>query len=127
MSCSTPSMSPRRLTSTAIVPPGGIAQQQVDRADRGRELPAHEGQPVADDVDLLGEQPLQVGLDAVLHQPGIDAEFVGRVVQDLVDAHQERVAGLGVRHPPQLDDAVVRHPRHPAPRTIEACRAGSSS
>ena len=84
---------------------GGIAQQQVDGTDRRRELASHEREPVADDVDLLREQALQVGLDAVLLQARIDAELVCRVVQHLVDAHEQRIAGLRVGDPPVLEHA----------------------
>ena len=49
---------------------------------------------------MLGEQPLQVGLDAVLDQAGVDAELVGGVVQHLVDEHPQAVLGLGVLHLP---------------------------
>ena len=41
---------------------------------------------LAEELDLLGQQLLQVRLDAVLDQAGVDAELVRRVVQDLVDA-----------------------------------------
>ena len=34
---------------------------------------------------MRGEQLLQVRLDAVLHQTGVDAELVAGVVQDLVE------------------------------------------
>ena len=79
MSCSTPSISPRRLTSTATATPsasrtsrstGPIAVGNSRRTSR---------QPVAEHVDLLGEQLLQVRLDAVLDQARVDAELVRRV------------------------------------------------
>ena len=41
---------------------------------------------------MLGQQGLQVRLDAVLLQPGIDAQLVGRVVEDLTDRDLQRVA-----------------------------------
>ena len=37
-------------------------------------------------------------------RPGIDAELVGRVVQDLVDRDHQQVGGLRVGDPPELDD-----------------------
>ena len=41
---------------------------------------------------MLGQQGLQVGLDPVLLQAGIDAEVVAGVVQDLGQRDQQRVA-----------------------------------
>ena len=82
-----------------------IPSQDVDRADRRHVLAAHQRVALAQQLDLLGEQALQVGLDAVLLQPGIDAELVLRVVQDLVDRDHQQVGGLGVGDPPELDDA----------------------
>ena len=55
---------------------------------------------------MLGEQPLQVRLDAVLDQAGVDAELVGGVVQHLVDEDPEPVLGLGVLHLPDGRDPV---------------------
>ena len=43
-------------------------------------------------LDLLGEETLEIGLDAVLHEAGVDTELVGRVMQHLVDAHQQGIA-----------------------------------
>ena len=68
VSCSTPSTSPRRLISTATACAVGVAREDVDRSDRGHVLPSHQRVPVAEQLDLLGEQALQVGLDAVLLQ-----------------------------------------------------------
>ena len=76
MSCSTPSMSPRRLSSTATERARGIRRQDVDRADRRHVLAAHQPVALAEELDLLGEQLLQVRLDAVLLQAGVDAELV---------------------------------------------------
>ena len=76
--------------------PVRIASHDVDRADCSRVLAAHEPIAVAEGVDVLGEQLLQMRLDAVLHQAGIDAEFVRRVVQHLVDGDHELLAGLVV-------------------------------
>src|SRR5690606_26771957 len=63
----------------------GIPDHQVDRADGRRVLAAHQGAALADQVDLLGQQPLQIGLHAVLLQARVDAEIVTGVVDDLVD------------------------------------------
>ena len=51
----------------------GVAADEVDRADRRRVLAADERQPDLDGVRAAAEQLLQVGLDAVLLQAGIDA------------------------------------------------------
>ena len=66
-------MSPRRLSSTATAAPRAVPGQDVDRPDRGHVLAADQHVPVAEEVDLLGEQLLQVRLHAVLLQAGVDA------------------------------------------------------
>ena len=43
-------------------------------------------QPGAEELDLRGEQRLQVRLDAVLDQAGVDPEVVRGVVVHLLDA-----------------------------------------
>ena len=48
----------------------GVAADEVDRADRGGVLTAHERQAGLDRVRAGGQELLQVGLDAVLLQPG---------------------------------------------------------
>src|SRR5690606_21668715 len=70
----------------------GIPDHQVDRTDRRRVFAPHQRAALADQVDLLGQQSLQVGLDAVLLQAGVDAEVMVRVVDDLVDLHAQGVA-----------------------------------
>ena len=97
----------------------GVAAHQVDRADRGRELAAYERQAVGQRRGVLGEQLLEVLLDAVLLQPGIDAEVVAGVVQDLLDQDAQAVAGLGLDQP--LDLAVL------GVTLLDRCTAGSSS
>ena len=77
----------------------GVAAEQVDRADRGRVLAAHQREPVAEHVRRGGQQLLQVCLDAVLHQTRIDAQLVRRVVEDLLQRDPEFLAGL-VDHAP---------------------------
>ena len=74
MSCSTPSISPRRLISIGHADPGRVPAHQVDRADRGRVLPADQPPAVAEHAQLGRQQFLQVRLDAVLDQAGVDAE-----------------------------------------------------
>ena len=84
---------------------GGVAAHQVDRADGGGELPAYERQAVGQRRGVLGEQLLEVLLDAVLLQARVDAEVVAGVVQDLLDQDAQAVAGLGLDQP--LDLAVL--------------------
>ena len=105
MSCSTPSISPRRLISTATEPPVGVAAHQVDRADGGRELAPYQAQAVGQGGGVLGEQLLEVLLDAVLLQAGVHAEVVAGVVQHLLDQDPQAVTGLGGHGP--LDLAVL--------------------
>ena len=50
-------------------------------------------QPVAETARLLGEQRLQVRLDAVLDQAGVDAELVRGVVVDGRDRDDQLLAG----------------------------------
>ena len=73
---------------------GGVAAHQVDRADGGGVLAADQGQPVGQRGGVLGEQLLEVLLDAVLLQPGVDAEVVGGVVVDLLDQDAQGVVCL---------------------------------
>ena len=61
--------------------------------------------PSASVDGVLGEQLLEVLLDAVLLQAGVDAQVVAGVVQDLLDQDAQAVAGLGLDHP--LDLAVL--------------------
>ena len=76
-SCSTPSISPRRLISTATHPTLGIAAQQIDRPDVSRVLAADQPHPRRE-PGVRGQELLEVGLYAVLLQAGIDAEVVVR-------------------------------------------------
>ena len=82
MSCSTPSISPRRLISTATERPCSSRHSRSTGPDRGHVLAAHQRVAVAEQLDVLGEQRLQVRLDAVLHQAGVDAQVVAGVVLD---------------------------------------------
>ncbi len=56
--------------------PVGVAAHQVDRADGGGELAADEREAVGQRRGVLGEQLLEVLLDAVLLQARVDAEVV---------------------------------------------------
>ena len=85
----------------------GVPGQDVDRADRRRVLPPEQPEALSQQFDLLSKQALQVGLDAVLDQSGVQPQLVGGVVQDLVQRDQQQIGGLGVADPPQLDHPGV--------------------
>ena len=135
VSCSTPSISPRRLISIATCCRDVVAGQDVDRADRRHVLAPDQAPPVTEGVDVLGEELLEVGLDPVLDQPGVDPEVVLRVVENLVQAYPKPVLGLGVLHDPHQRDPVgrllgrrrdLRHRarrRHPVQRLVRAAVA----
>ena len=76
-----------------------VAAQQVDRADRGHVLPAHQRVSLTQQLDVLGQQRLQVGFDAVLDQARVDAQLVAGVVLDLLDGDAQLLAGLVLHHP----------------------------
>lgn len=48
---------------------------------------------------MFGQQRLQVGLDAVLHQPGVDTQLVAGIVLDVLDGDAELFTGLVLHHP----------------------------
>ena len=74
---------------------------------------------------MLGQQLLEVLLDAVLLQPGVDAELVRGVAEDLLDQDLERVVGLAGDRP-EGDTLVGRAltkgagRRHPVQRLVGA-------
>ena len=84
----------------------GVLAQDVDRADGRHVLAAGQGPAVAQRRDVLGEQPLEVGLDPVLDQARVDAELVRGVVVHLVEPHAQAVLGLRVLDDPHGRDAV---------------------
>jgi hypothetical protein len=105
---------------------GVVAAHDVDRADRRRVLAPDQPPAVAEQVELLGEQLLQVRLDAVLDEAGIDAEIDGGVGQRLLDGDGQGLAGL-VGHRPLARLPVTRwmlgQPagrRHPVERLVGA-------
>jgi hypothetical protein len=72
---------------------------------------------------VLGEQGLQVRLDAVLDQAGVDAEIVLQLAEDLLDGDDQRLAGPirdrpHPRRPVGLDDGARR--AHPIQRLVGA-------
>ena len=77
-----------------------VAAHQVDRADRGRVLAADQPPALAEQVELDGEQFLQVRLDAVLDQAGVDAELDRGVADHLGEGDGERLAALVGDRPP---------------------------
>ena len=94
MSCSTPSISPRRLISTATTaPPASRHSRSTGPIAVGYSRRTSD-QPSPKVSTCCGQQLLQVGLDAVLQQAGVDAELVGVVVQDLLDGDDQLLAGL---------------------------------
>ena len=98
----------------------GVLGQDVDRADRGRELAPHQPPALAEGLDLLGEQHLQVRLHAVLDQARVDAELVRRVVQQLLDADEQLLAGLVGDRPEVAVHAQRARRAHPVQRLVGA-------
>jgi hypothetical protein len=111
------------LTSTATVRPPRwprAAAEQVDRPDRGRPLAAHEDEALLDLSGERGEEHLEVGLHAVLHEARVLAEVVGRIAEALEDGDRERLAPRVGHH----DAVVVLRDRvgrvHPVDRLVGA-------
>src|SRR5215469_14990417 len=77
----------------------GIAAHQVNRADRGRVLPADQPPARTEQMNLRGEQLLQMGLDTVFDQARVDPEFVAGVVQHLLDRDAQLLAALASHEP----------------------------
>ena len=104
---------------------GRVAAHQVDGPDRRGELPAYEGQPLRERGGMLGQQLLEVLLDPVLLQPGVDAELVRGVAEDLLDQDLEGVVGLAGDRP-EGDTLIARAlakgagRRHPVQRLVGA-------
>src|SRR3546814_1663785 len=102
---------PRSTRTDTLVPYTTLfragAAEQVDGPDVGGVLPPHQLEPVPDDLAPLGQQGLQVGLDAVLLEAGLDTEVVGGVAHQLLDGDLELVATLG-SHQPVRHAVVVR-------------------
>ena len=84
----------------------GVLGHDVDRADGGGELATHQAVAGAQDLDLLGQELLEVGLDAVLGEPGVHAQLVADVGDGLEKADDEAVVGLGGADLPDLAHAV---------------------
>ena len=83
----------------------GVLGHDVHRPDGRGVFAPHEPITGAQDLDLLGEELLEVSLDPVLGQPRIDAQIRAGVGEDLEDADDEPIIGLGGRDLPPGDDA----------------------
>src|SRR5690606_6300564 len=77
-----------------------VGDEQVDRPNRRHVLTADESRALAEPLDLLREESLQVGLDAVLDEPGIVPELVRAVVEHLIDRDDEEVGRLDLADAP---------------------------
>ena len=108
-----------------------VAHHKVHRAHGCGELTAHKLPALAEDLgDLLREKLLQVSLDAVLHEAGVDTQVLGDIRDDLVDADDQLVVSLvGLNRPDLLDALLVliglthgdrAGSRHPVERLIRA-------
>src|SRR4029453_9330373 len=93
-----------------------VAAEEIDRADVGGVFAPDQRPAVAEDAAAVGQQLLEVPLDPVLDQPGVDAKVVGGVVEDLLDLDGHGLAGA-VGDPPGagLLDQCARG-RHPVER-----------
>jgi hypothetical protein len=97
-----------------------VTAHDVDRPDRGRVLAPDEPPAVAEEIQLLGEQLLQVRLDAVLDQAGVDAQVHRGVAERLLDRDGQGLARLvGDRPLVRLLGQPARR-RHPVQRLVGA-------
>src|SRR3954469_12260246 len=102
--------------------PIGVPAQQVDRADRGRVLPADQRPALAEGLHVQRQQPLQLGLHAVLLQARVDAQVVPVVVLDRLDRDDQLLA-RPVGHRPgagPVDQLFLERARrgHPVQRLV---------
>ena len=70
----------------------GVPAQDVDRADGRHVLAADQGVALAECLDAVGEEFLEVCFHAVLDQAGVHAELVRGVVEDLLHRDDEFLA-----------------------------------
>ena len=109
----------------------GIAHHEVHRAHGRRELAAHQLPALAEDLGhLLGEKLLQVRLDAVLDEAGVNTQVLGDIRDDIVDTDDQLVVSLvGLNRPDLLDALLVlaglphgnrAGRRHPVERLVGA-------
>ncbi len=77
----------------------GVSTHDVDRTDRGRELPSDEGPTLAQSLDAIGQQGLQVGLHPILDQTRIEAQIVHGIVMDLQQGDDQGLPRLVLHLP----------------------------
>src|SRR6266545_984777 len=97
-----------------------VPAQQVDRADVGAVLAADQAPAVAEDLAALGQQLLEVALDAVLDQPRVQPQLVGGVVQDLLQGDGHGLAGAVADQPAIGFLAQGAGRGHPVERLVAA-------
>src|SRR6266542_2267945 len=97
-----------------------VPAQQVDRADVGAVLAADQAPAVAEDLAALGQQLLEVALDAVLDQPRVQPQLVGGVVQDLLQGDGHGLAGAVADQPAVRFLAQGAGRGHPVERLVAA-------
>ena len=92
----------------------GIAHHEIHRAHGRGELAAHQLPALAEDLGhLLGEQLLQVRLDAILDEAGVDTQVLGDIRDHIVDADDQLVVSLVGLNRPDLLDALLVLARFP--------------
>ena len=107
----------------------GVAHHEVHRAHGRGELAAHQLPALTEDLrHLLREKLLQVRLDAILDEAGVDTQVLGDIRDDLVDADDQLVVSLvGLNRPDLLDALLVltgfphghrARRRHPVERLV---------
>src|SRR6266487_3688339 len=97
-----------------------VPAQQVDRADVGAVLAADQAPAVAERLAPLGQQLLEVALDAVLDQSPVDAEVVAGIVQDFLQGDGHGLAGAVGDQPAAGLLAQGARRRHPVERLVAA-------
>src|SRR5579859_1587598 len=76
---------------------GGVAAEQVDGTDIGRVLAPYQAETGREDLRPLCEQPLQVGLDAVLLEARVAAQLMADVDVDRLDRDREEIGRASCR------------------------------
>ena len=87
---------------------GGVFAEDVDRANGREILAANQRCAFFENLQLVGEQFLQVSLDAVFLQARLFTQVVIEFVNDFVNRHIKNVGGLGLRNSPNLDHASLK-------------------
>ncbi len=121
VSCSTASIVPMRLISTATHSPVVVLAHQVDRAHLRRPFALHERQLLAERRGGGGQLELQIALDAVLLQRRRLAHVVPDVAEDLREPDLEHVLRLRLPDDEHVAELLGdRRPRHPVQRLVAA-------